>query len=53
MDYKFLSETNLFRGLSEDDIKNVLPCLRPVERATIRTRLSLKEATLPIKSGWL
>lgn len=51
MDYKFLSETNLFRGLSEDDIKNVLPCLRPVERSYKKNEIVLNRGDVTDKIG--
>ncbi len=51
MDYKFLSETNLFKGLSEDDIKKVLPCLRPEEKTYQKNEIILHTGQTTNKIG--
>lgn len=51
MDYKFLSKTNLFKGLSEDDIKKVLPCLRPEEKTYQKNEIILHTGQTTNKIG--
>lgn len=51
MDYKFLSETNLFKGLSEAQIKNVLPCLGPLVQNYNKNEIVLKSGDVTDKIG--
>lgn len=51
MDYKFLSETNLFKGLSEEDIKKVLPCLKPEEKSYKKNEIILHTGDTTNKVG--